>query len=143
MSITGQQNGLLLSQPAYAERLLPSADMLDSKPGRTPLPLCHTSYRECGMVSDKIRKEMTMVPYRSLLGSLIYLSTGTRPDIATAVSLLGKFQCDPTPADWKALAHLLRYLQRIVLFGILIPWNAVNKGLDVYSDAVCARNEFW
>lgn len=84
---------------------------------------------------------MAAVPYRIVLGSLIYLSTRTRPYIATAVSFLCKFQFDPTPTDWKALKHLLRYIRRTTRLGILIPSNSVNQGLHGYSDADWARDE--
>ena len=41
-------------------------------------------------VTDAERVEMVDVPYRSAIGSLMYLATCTRPDIAAAVSELSK-----------------------------------------------------
>ena len=38
-------------------------------------------------------------PFRSVLGGLLYLSTRTRPDIATAVSMMAKFQAAPRPVQ--------------------------------------------
>lgn len=54
---------------------------------------------------------MTSIPYHQVLGSLIYLSTRTRPDISTAVYMLEEFQANPTPKDCKALKHVLRYIK--------------------------------
>ncbi|KAF7773598.1 hypothetical protein Agabi119p4_5765 [Agaricus bisporus var. burnettii] len=34
----------------------------------------------------------------------------TRPDIAYAVSYLGRFNSNPAPAHWLAVKHLFRYL---------------------------------
>lgn len=141
INIDYRQDGLLLSQSAYNKRVLATANMLDCKPVGTPLPFCHTLYRDRVPATEKVRRELALVPYRNLLGSVIYLSTRTRPDISTAISLLGKFQTDPTPSDWKALKHLLRYLKGPVDFGIFIPRQALVKGIDAYSDADWARDE--
>ena len=46
---------------------------------------------------------MKQVPYRSALGSLMYLAVGTRPDIAFAVSTLAQFTENPGPMHWEAL----------------------------------------
>lgn len=54
---------------------------------------------------------MEGISYRSILGSLIYLSKRTRPGIATAVSMLEKYPGDPTPKDWNEMKHLIRYLR--------------------------------
>lgn len=132
--------GLFLSQSAYATRILDAAKMSDCKPTSTPLPLAHPLYRERKPATDDERRDMSSVPYRSVLGSLIYLSTRTRPDIATAVSLLGKYQADPTPTDWKALKHLLRYIKGTVDYGIVLPSHD-NSALTAYSDADWARDE--
>lgn len=91
MSISRQPNGLILVQPAYTERVLASSSMLERKPADTPLNPCSTLYRGRVLVSDKIRQEIAAVTYGSILGSLIFVSTRTSLDIATAVSLLGKF----------------------------------------------------
>lgn len=91
MSITRQTNGMIISQYAYSERIIASAGILDCMPVETPLPLVHKLSRERGMVRKTIRVEVTAVRYRTILGSLIYLSTRTRPEIATDVSLLEIF----------------------------------------------------
>jgi hypothetical protein len=51
---------------------------------------------------------MRTVPYLSAVGSLNYLSTMTRPDIAYVVGYLGRFSSNPGPCHWAAVKHLLR-----------------------------------
>ena len=58
------------------------------------------------------------IPYTELLGAvlLLWLSHGTRPDIAYAVSQCAKFGQKPRIAHWWALKRILRYL--MVDYGI-------------------------
>jgi hypothetical protein len=48
--------------------------------------------------------------YPSLLGSLQYAAVCTRPDVSTALSILGSAQASPTDAHLQALKKVLRYL---------------------------------
>jgi hypothetical protein len=48
--------------------------------------------------------------YFSIIGSLNYVSVGTRPDITYAVNCLACFSSKPSAVHWKALRHLLGYL---------------------------------
>lgn len=45
------------------------------------------------------------------VGSLIHAQTCTRPDIAYAVGLLGRYQSNPGMEHWKAAFKVMRYLQ--------------------------------
>ncbi|KAJ3551450.1 hypothetical protein NP233_g13080 [Leucocoprinus birnbaumii] len=45
------------------------------------------------------------------MGSLQYLATITRPDIAYVVSYLGRFNYNPHPEHWTPVKHLLQYLK--------------------------------
>ena len=42
--------------------------------------------------TDKDLTAMRDIPFREVLGSLLFLATHTRPDLATAVSMLVKLQ---------------------------------------------------
>jgi len=56
-------------------------------------------------------KQMEDIPYASVVGSLMYAQTCTRPDISFAVGMLGRYQSNPEPEHWKAAKKVLRYLQ--------------------------------
>ena len=58
------------------------------------------------------------VPYRELLGKLLWVSQGTRPDITYAVSQCAEFSCNPKNAHWWALKKILRYLKGTIDYGI-------------------------
>ncbi|KAL5578707.1 hypothetical protein UlMin_011149 [Ulmus minor] len=54
---------------------------------------------------------MEGIPYASIVGSLMYAQTCTRPDISFAVRMLGRYQSNPRLDHWKATNKVLRYLQ--------------------------------
>ena len=58
------------------------------------------------------------LPYRSLLGALLYLSMNTRPDMSYAVGLLSRFGSHPTVATCKLMVYALQYLRGTVHMGI-------------------------
>jgi hypothetical protein len=69
-------------------------------------------------VSDNDIKFMNELPYREAIGSLLWLSMGTRPDITYAVSQVAKFNSDPGPQHWKAVKRIFQYIQQTVGYGI-------------------------
>jgi hypothetical protein len=62
---------------------------------------------------------MKELPYREAIGSLLWLSMGTRPDITYAVSQVAKFNSEPGPQHWKAVKRIFQYLQQSTELGIM------------------------
>ena len=56
------------------------------------------------------KEEMSNVPYRQALGSLMYLATENRPDLAQAVSTVSRFRQNPGRAHWEGVKRILRYV---------------------------------
>jgi len=54
---------------------------------------------------------MRNVPYHEAIGSLMYASLGTRPDITFAVQTLSRFTANPGTAHWEAVKRVFRYLK--------------------------------
>ena len=104
--------GLLgLSQKAYIEKVLEKFNMNKCSPGVIPIQKGDKfSLMQCPK-NDVERKEMESIPYASVVGSLMYLQTCTRPDISFAVGMLGRYQSNPGIDHWKAAKKVLRYLQ--------------------------------
>ena len=53
-----------------------------------------------------------------VVGSLLWLANGTRPDISVAVNQVARNCCDPRVAHWNACKRILRYLSETSDFGI-------------------------
>ena len=78
--------------------------------------------------------EMENIPYTSAIGSLMYLATCTRLDLAVAVSELSKFSQNPGVAHWEGVKRVLRYVSSIVGDGLLYKRGAQIEVWG-YSDA--------
>lgn len=72
-------------------------------------PVMCDSDDDCFGSDGRIRNEYT-IPYRELVGSLLYAAICTRPDIAYAVGVLARYVSNPGKAHWKRGKQLLRYL---------------------------------
>ena len=70
--------------------------------------------------------------YQSAVGSLLYLSTKTRPDIAYAVGNVVYFSSKPTQTHWIAVKRIMRYLNGTPDFGLL--YLAIDN-IAGFSDA--------
>ncbi|RZB42467.1 Retrovirus-related Pol polyprotein from transposon TNT 1-94 [Glycine soja] len=84
--------------------------------------------------NDFEREQMKNIPYALVVGSLMYAQVCTRPDIAFAVGMLGKYQSNPGIDHWRAAKKVPRYLQGTKDY--MLMYRQTNN-LDVigYSDS--------
>ncbi len=117
---------LFLSQKEYLMDVLRRFRMDGSRPVSTPM-----ERRTKGDDGSILPAD---VPYRQAIGSLIYLISGTRPDIAFAVSKLSQFLDKPCSVHWVAVKRIFRYLSGTRDDGLLFDGS---KGLELqgYSDS--------
>ena len=78
-----------------------------------------------------MRKVLTS---NSAIGSLLYISVGTRPDITYAVSNMAKFCTKLMKQHWIDVKRIMQYLKATVHFGILYSKQGSKEGVG-YSDA--------
>ncbi|EGD80067.1 hypothetical protein PTSG_13028 [Salpingoeca rosetta] len=130
-----------MSQEHYLRNVLESFGMADCKPVGTPL--C------TGYVDKPADREESLpdVPFRELLGSLLYAATMTRPDISAAVSILSRRMQHFGMDHWKAAKHLLRYIKGTLSYTIKYAatgdtsnGSTADGVLSAYSDASFASD---
>ncbi|UYV70736.1 hypothetical protein LAZ67_8000407 [Cordylochernes scorpioides] len=85
---------------------------------------------------------MNKIPYRQTIGSLMYLMTGTRPDIAYAVSRVSQFMNNPGPSHWTAVKKIFGYLKATKNIGICFGGSSCTSTLIGFSDADFAADIF-
>ena len=93
-----------MSQTKYVEKILERFNMQDCKPRATPCEQ-KLNYTDDAVLSD-------VTKYREAVGSLIYLTVCTRPDLSYIVSKLSQYFSKPTEQQWSTVKHVLRYLKR-------------------------------
>ena len=107
-----RSQGLLsLSQEGYINKILKRYKMEKCSAGITPIQKGDKFSKMQCPKNELERKEMERIPYASVVGSLNYVQTCTRPDINFAVGMLGRYQSNPGMDHWKAAKKVLRYLQ--------------------------------
>jgi hypothetical protein len=78
--------------------------------------------------------------YQQAVGSILYAALGSRPDIAYAAGVLGRYNSAPTDQHWAAVKHLLRYLQgtkdlQLTIYMDNDPPGSPDSDIIAYSDA--------
>lgn len=84
------------------------------------------------------KNEVTF-PYREAVGSLMYLSVGSRPDICFAVNKASRYVENPSQIHVNAVKKILKYVKATIGYGILYK-NNININLFGYSDADYAND---
>lgn len=92
-----------INQTDYIDKILKRFNMTDCNPIATPM--------EVRLGLESVSDQPTQQLYRGLLGSLMYLMLGTRPDICFAIGYLSRFQELATDAHYKCLKRVLRYVK--------------------------------
>jgi ribonuclease HI len=102
-----------LAQARLITELLERFGMREANPRSVPLSAGTRLTQDEGEPLDT-----SVYPYSTLIGSLLYLSICTRPDIAQAVGVLSKYMARPTTAHWAAAKGVLRYVAGTKDYGI-------------------------
>ena len=77
--------------------------MDQSKKGFLPvLQGVKLSSAQCPTTAAEI-EEMSVIPYASAIGSIMYAMLCTRPDVCLAISLAGRYQSNPGVDRWTAV----------------------------------------
>jgi hypothetical protein len=97
-----------LDQCAYLETVLERCGMQNCKSAATPLP--------AGYMPEPVSLDTAIDPelrsrYQMVIGSLLYLMLGTRPDIAFAVTKLAQFAARPSEEHFNKALYICRYLR--------------------------------
>jgi hypothetical protein len=109
--------------------------MSDAKPVITPTDMGILSKLRSGEPSTAEESiDMAKVPYREMIGRLLFLSTRTRPDIAVAVGIVARRVSDPRQVDWIASKRILRYLKGTASFQLRFSAEGEVE-LTTYADA--------
>ena len=74
----------------------------------------------CKLCADDGSVEIDQKLYRSMIGSLLYL-TASRSDIILAVGIVARYQAAPKQNHLLAVKRIFRYLQGTTQYGLWYP----------------------
>jgi hypothetical protein len=83
---------------------------------------------------DGITEKADSSIYRSIIGSLLYISNGTRPDIAFIVSHLAQHVQSPTKGHLDAAVRVIKYLKGSENQCLYYP-RSRRENIQVFTDA--------
>ncbi|KAG6481671.1 hypothetical protein ZIOFF_058290 [Zingiber officinale] len=112
LQIENLDKGIYVSQFSYAKRLIEKFGLIDGKKRSTPLDVNTRLCRDEGTCLSDPR------PFRTLVGSLIYL-TITRPDIAFSVGMVSRYMQEPRKPHFEEAKKILKYVNSTLNLGLL------------------------
>jgi len=100
----------LLHQCKFIETVLKRFKMSDAKMKQNITPMRSNDLASKIQLKAKNKySNFKEIPYRQAIGSLLYLSNGTRPDITYTVNVLSRKQSSFDGEDWAKVKRVLRY----------------------------------
>ena len=132
------QRTIFVHQAQYSSAILQRFGLESCNPVKHPLPTSTRLTRDVDVATpnDALLNNSEHKLYRSIVGSLMYLMTGTRPDIAFLCQQLSQFLSQPTRVHMAAAKHGLRYLRGTIHHGIQLggTYDPIHQ-LYAYSDS--------
>ena len=113
-----------------ASELVAKYGLFDAKPKSTPMSTAIKLQQDEDNLLDTDK-----YPYNELVGSMLYLSVCTRPDIAQAVGALARYMSKPTMVHWQAAKGVLRYIASTTTAGIVYKVEPSATDLKGFCDA--------
>jgi hypothetical protein len=108
--------GIFISQEKYLKEMLKKFQMEDSSLVSTPMVV------GCKLSKDDISLDVDQRTYRSMIGSLLYITT-SRPDIMQVVGMVGRYQSAPKQSHLVAVKRIFKYLKGTMTYGLWYPRN--------------------
>lgn len=124
---------IFINQHGYLKKVVEKYGMKDCK--ETSIPAEPRSGLSCEMspITKEEQEEMSIIPYRQVIGSLMFAAVVSRPDIAFAVAVASRFLEKPGKEHWLAVKKILRYIKGTLVYDLLYKGN--DTSLLGYTDS--------
>ncbi|GJU96844.1 putative ribonuclease H-like domain-containing protein [Tanacetum coccineum] len=131
LQVKQKEDGIFISQDKYVTEILKKFSFTDVKIASTPMETQKL------LLKDEDGEEVDVYLYRSMIGSLMYL-TSSRPDIIFAVCVCARYQVNPKVSHLHAMKRIFRYLKGQPKLGL---WYLKDSPFDLvaYTDSDYAR----
>lgn len=122
MQIERTVDGLHIHQAAFTQQMLNRYGMQGVKPMKVPLDPCKKLERECNNTATQVFR----TEYLSKNGSVNYLQTRTRWDLAFPVSYSSRFMANPNQGHLDAVHQVFSYINKDENRGLYFKNNGDN-----------------
>ncbi|CAM9857435.1 unnamed protein product, partial [Chrysoparadoxa australica] len=77
------------------------------------------------------------ISYRTVVGALLWLSSNSRPDLASSIRMVSQHVISPGKEHWKAITRILRYISGTATLGITYHRSNMDEppALHAHADA--------
>jgi transposase InsO family protein len=133
---------LKIDQYAFIDTVLQEHAKHDTGDASVPVHIPHKSDVRLGIQlcpgdDAEGRKEKAIMktkPFREVVGSLLWLMRGTRPDLAYVVGMLGRVMHNPGLAHWAAALQALAYVRTTQQLALTYSRSGVPMDCSVDAD---------
>ena len=125
----------------YIDTILERFNLAECNPTSTPMEAGLQLSKSDSPQNEEEKKEMHDVPFRELVGSLLWTSLVCHPEITQAVCQVARFNANPGRRHWEAAKRILKYLKGRKDSGLVLggePEHALE--ITAYSDASWAED---
>lgn len=109
---------MYLTQAEYSRKLLEEYGMQAAHPVATPM--LDGDRDQWDKDDTEVLNDVEQKRYQALVGSLLYLMHGSRPDICYCVIKLSQYAAKPRIVHWEGLKRILRYIKGTIAHGIIL-----------------------
>ncbi|GJU83221.1 putative ribonuclease H-like domain-containing protein [Tanacetum coccineum] len=127
LQVKQQPDGIFISQDKYVADILKKFDFWSIRTATTPIE------SNKPLVKDEDGEDIDVHVYRSMIGSLMYLTT-SRPYIMFAVCACARFQVTPKALHLNAVKRIFRYLKHQPKLGLWYPRDSPFE-LEAFSNS--------
>ncbi|GKC54791.1 putative ribonuclease H-like domain-containing protein [Tanacetum coccineum] len=131
LQVQQKKDGIFISQDKYVGEILKKFGFTEVKTASTPIET------QKPLLKDEDGKEVDVHMYRSMIGSLMYL-TSSRPDIMFVVRAYARDQVNPKVSHLYVVKGIFRYLKGQPKLGLWYPKDS-SFDLEAYIDSDYAR----
>ncbi|GJW58936.1 putative ribonuclease H-like domain-containing protein [Tanacetum coccineum] len=127
LQVKQKTDGIFISYDKYVVDMLKKFDLASVKTAITPIET------KMALTKDEEADEVDVHLYRSMIGSLMYLTT-SRPNIMFTVCACSRFQVTPKTLHLNAVKRIFKYLKGKPNFCLWYPRES-SFDLEAYSDS--------
>jgi hypothetical protein len=135
MRITWKGQSVYLDQQSYLEKVFKQCNMENACSAPTPLPEGYIPLPNKNAVDPALRSR-----FQTVIGSLLYLMIGTRPDIAFAVTALSRHSANPSQDHLNKAFYICHYLVGTKDYSLKYNGQIQGNGVIACTDSDWAAN---